>query len=126
MTVGMQLDLNIVLDRFMSIIGLTVALMASKSLIIMALCRVFGFSLSTAIHVGLLLSQGGEFSFVLFDLADIHHLLDHSLAQTLLVVVTMSMALTPPYRAAGQETCFHAGEICDFQARATWSTKRST
>jgi CPA2 family monovalent cation:H+ antiporter-2 len=95
MTVGMSLNLEMLLERFLGIISLTIALMATKSLIIMALCRVFGFTLSTAIHVGLLLSQGGEFAFVLFGLADTAGVIDHDMAQILLVVVTTSMALTP-------------------------------
>jgi len=102
MTVGMSLNLHMLLDRFMSIVGLTVALMAAKSLIIMALCRVFGFTLSSAIHVGLLLSQGGEFAFVLFSLAGNTGMLDGPLTQILLVVVTMSMALTPLIAQIGQ------------------------
>jgi monovalent cation:H+ antiporter-2, CPA2 family len=95
MTVGMSLNLDMLIERFPSIIGLTVTLMASKALIIMALCRVFGFSLSTAIHAGLLLSQGGEFAFVLFTLAGAQGIMDNETTQVLLVVVTMSMAFTP-------------------------------
>lgn len=95
MTVGMSLNLDTLLDRFGSIAALSVALMFSKALIIMALCRVFGFSLSTAIHAGLLLSQGGEFAFVLFRLAGSGGLINDELTQILLVVVTVSMALTP-------------------------------
>jgi monovalent cation:H+ antiporter-2, CPA2 family len=95
MTVGMSLDLAMLLDRFWSIAALSVALMGSKALVIMALCRLFGFSLSAAIHVGLLLSQGGEFAFVLFNLAGLNGLLEKETVQTLLVVVSVSMALTP-------------------------------
>lgn len=102
MTVGMSLNLNMLLDRFMSIIGLAIALMAAKSLIIMALCRVFGFTLSAAIHIGLLLSQGSEFAFVLFGLAGTNGMLDPMLSQILLVVVTVSMALTPLFAQIGQ------------------------
>lgn len=103
MTVGMSLDTTMLLERFFSIIGLTVALMAAKSLIIIVLCRAFGFSLPTAIYVGLLLSQGGEFAFALFALAGLQGLIDNPLSQTLLVVITMSMALTPLVAHAGRK-----------------------
>lgn len=103
MTVGMSLDLTMLLDRFLSIIGLTVALMAGKALIIMALSRLFGFSLSSAIHAGLLLSQGSEFAFVLFSLAGAQNLLDTDLTQMLLVVITLSMALTPLVAQIGKK-----------------------
>ncbi len=102
MTVGMSLNLDMLYDRFPSIIGLSVALMLSKALIIMALCRVFGFSLSTALHTGLLLSQGGEFAFVLFGLAGSLGVINADISQTLLVVVTVSMALTPMIAQLGK------------------------
>ncbi len=102
MTVGMSLNLDMLGEQFLNIIGLTIALMATKALIIMALCRIFGFTLSTAIHLGLLLSQGGEFAFALFTLAATNGMLSAEIAQVLLVVVTMSMALTPLAAELGQ------------------------
>lgn len=95
MTVGMSLNIDMLMAKFTSIIGITIALMACKTLIIMGLCRIFKFNLSTATHVGLLLSQGSEFAFVLFSLAGENGIIDHELSQILLVVVTMSMAFTP-------------------------------
>lgn len=103
MTVGMSLNINMLNERFFSIIGLTIALMASKSLIIMALCRVFGFSLSTAVHVGLLLSQGSEFAFILFGIVAVNGILDPTTAQVLLVVITVSMTLTPIFANLGKK-----------------------
>lgn len=104
MTVGMSLNLDMLLQRFGSIIGLTVALMGCKALIIMGLCRIFRFHLGVAVHVGLLLSQGGEFAFILFSLAAERGLLHNEIAQILLVVVTMSMALTPLIAQLGKKT----------------------
>ncbi|MDX2074661.1 MAG: monovalent cation:proton antiporter-2 (CPA2) family protein [Alphaproteobacteria bacterium] len=95
MTVGMSLNVSMLLDQFISIIGLTVALMAAKAFIIIVLCRAFNFSLGSSIHAGLLLSQGGEFAFVLFSLAGEYNLIPVDLNQILLVTVTVSMALTP-------------------------------
>ena len=60
---------------------LTVALMACKAIIVMGLSRIFGLSLSTAIQVGLLLSQGSEFAFILFSLASTQGILDGALTQ---------------------------------------------
>lgn len=103
MTVGMSLNLDMLIDKFLGIIGLTVALMAIKSLIIVALCRIFGFSLSSAIHTGLLLSQGSEFAFVLFSIAGKNAIINNELAQMLMVVVTLSMALTPLVAQLGKK-----------------------
>jgi|CXWL01.1.fsa_nt_gi CPA2 family monovalent cation:H+ antiporter-2 len=103
MTVGMSLNIDMLISHFAGIIGLTVTLMFCKTLIIMALCRVFGFYLSTATHVGLLLSQGGEFAFILFSLAGNNGIIGNELSQILLVVVTMSMALTPLVAQLGKK-----------------------
>jgi len=95
MTVGMSLNLDMLMEHFAAIAGLVIALMSAKSLIIMGLSRVFGFSLSAAIHTALMLSQGSEFAFILFNLAQTQGILSPLLSQILLVVVTVSMALTP-------------------------------
>ena len=103
MTVGMSLNLETLYQHFFSIVLITLLVMLCKALIIMALCRVFGFSLSTAVHSGLTLSQGSEFAFVLFSLAAGKGILPAELAQMLSVIVTVSMALTPLAAAAGKK-----------------------
>jgi len=95
MTVGMSLNVDMLLNKFLGIIALTLALMALKALIIMLLCRAFNFALSASIHTGFLLAQGGEFAFVLFALASSYGIITGDLSQVLLVMVTVSMALTP-------------------------------
>lgn len=107
MTVGMSLNVEMLIDKFASILGLTIALMAAKAFIIMLLCRAFNFSLSTAVHTGLLLSQGGEFAFVLFSLANDYGLIAPDIAQILLVMVTVSMALTPLAADLGNRIAHH-------------------
>ena len=95
MTVGMSLNVSMLITHFIEIISITAGLMIFKTIIIMALCRVFNFGLGTAAHVGLLLSQGGEFGFILFTLASDNGIIGVELSQILLVVVTISMAFTP-------------------------------
>ena len=97
MSVGMSIDMGLIHDQWLVILGLTLALILGKATIIMGLCRIFGFPLGSSIHSGLLLAQGGEFAFVLFGLASQESigLLPQSQAQILLLVVTISMALTP-------------------------------
>jgi CPA2 family monovalent cation:H+ antiporter-2 len=106
MTVGMSLNLEVMYQHFWGIITLTLVLMGVKSLIIMALCRIFGFSLSTAIHSGLILSQGSEFAFILFSLAASKGVLPLNVSQLLLVIVTVSMALTPLVAFIGKRIAF--------------------
>jgi CPA2 family monovalent cation:H+ antiporter-2 len=106
MVVGMSLDIDTLITYFGSIVALTILLMLFKTLIIMALCRMFGFSLSTAVYTGLLLSQGGELSFVLFSLPGSQAVLGNAISQVLMVVVTVSMALTPIAGQLGRRLAF--------------------
>lgn len=103
MTVGMNIDVQEIYGQIANIIILSVALITLKTLIIMALCILFGFNKGVALQSGLLLSQGGEFAFILFDLGKKTGILEVSTANTLLLVVTFTMALTPMLATLGQK-----------------------
>ena len=95
MAIGMTLDLTVVRDNWALVIGLVVGVMAVKTLVIMALAIGFGTGRLRAFQMGLLLSQGGEFGFVLFAAAAQGLLITKPAAQLFGAVVTLSMALTP-------------------------------
>ncbi|MFK7973994.1 MAG: cation:proton antiporter [Rickettsiaceae bacterium] len=95
MSVGMKIDVMEIYHQLTTIITLTLALILLKGFIISTLCILFGFNRGVAVHAGLLLSQGGEFAFILFGLGKEHGVLEEGLANVLLLVVTCSMALTP-------------------------------
>jgi voltage-gated potassium channel Kch len=69
--------------------------MATKTLVITLLARLFGKPWLPAFQMGLLLSQGGEFGFVLFAEAQRGLLIAPQAVQLFSAVVTLSMALTP-------------------------------
>lgn len=94
-SVGMTLDLGVLAERAGLILGLALAVMAVKTAIIAAIARAFGSPLKRALPMGLLLSQGGEFGFVLFGAAERGLLLSPAAASLFGAVVTVSMALTP-------------------------------
>ena len=94
-SVGMTLDLGILAERAGLILGLALAVMAVKTAIIATIARAFGSPLKSALPMGLLLSQGGEFGFVLFGAAERGLLLSPAAASLFGAVVTVSMALTP-------------------------------
>lgn len=94
-SVGMTLDLGILTERAGLILGLALAVMAVKTAIIALLAKLFGSPLKSALPMGLLLSQGGEFGFVLFGAAERGLLLSSAAASLFAAVVTVSMALTP-------------------------------
>lgn len=107
MTVGMTIDLHAIYNDLFLIIGLSVWLILLKGAIILGLTRLFGFAWGPAMHSGLLLAQGGEFAFILFNLAaskDIG-LIDQYSVQILLTVVTATMALTPALSKLGEKIC---------------------
>lgn len=95
MTVGMALNLEIVFQHFGLILLGSLGLMIGKAIIIILLCRAFGFGLAASVNAGVLLSQGGEFAFVLLSLASAEGVVPASTAQVTIVIVTFTMALTP-------------------------------
>lgn len=95
MAVGLSLDINVILDRALLIIVAVPAMMALKAGVIYGLCRVTGSSHNDAIRIAFLLPQGGEFGFVLFTTAAASGLFSGEVASLLIVIVTLSMALTP-------------------------------
>lgn len=103
MTVGMNIDALEMYNKISHIITLSVALIAIKTLIITAFCILFGFNKGVAFYAGLLLSQGGEFAFILFSLGKENGILEKNTANILLLVVTFTMALTPLLAALGRK-----------------------
>lgn len=103
MTVGMKIDVKEIYEQLGHIITMSIALIIIKTLIISALCILFGFDKGVSIHSGLLLSQGGEFAFILFGLGKEHGIIEESSANILLLVVTCTMAVTPLLSILGQK-----------------------
>ena len=104
MTIGMSFDFNMLIKSFPYIVLASLAIIATKASIIITLCRVFKFPLAPSIHTGLLLSQGGEFAFVVFLIAVQQKFLSPNLSQFLMTTVTFTMALTPILATFGRKT----------------------
>ncbi|WP_395613178.1 cation:proton antiporter [Allosphingosinicella sp.] len=95
LSVGMMLDLHAIADRPFFVIGMALALIALKAGIIMGLAMLFRMAWRPALGLGLLLSQGGEFGFVLFAQAQSAMLIEPEAASLFGAIVTLSMASTP-------------------------------
>jgi CPA2 family monovalent cation:H+ antiporter-2/glutathione-regulated potassium-efflux system protein KefB len=95
LAVGMMLDLPAIAERPLFVASMAVALIALKAGIIFALARAFRMPWRAALALGLLLSQGGEFGFVLFAQAADALLISPQAASLFGAVVTLSMATTP-------------------------------
>jgi len=95
LSVGMLLDLTVVAARPLSVIALAAGVIVTKTMLITGLSRTFGSSWTRSFRLGLLLSQAGEFGFVLFAQATAAILITPEAAALFGAVVTLSMAATP-------------------------------
>ena len=95
LAVGMMLDLNAIAERPLFVAGIAAALVATKTAIIFGVARLFGMTWREAFALGLLLSQGGEFGFVLFAQAQEAQLVAPEAASVFGAIITVSMATTP-------------------------------
>lgn len=93
-TVGMKIDLLFFAQHIIEIILLLLVVLILKSLVIYAIVRL-NASKTTAMKTAFALSQVGEFSFAIFALAGSEGLIDDSVAQLLVLIVVLSMILTP-------------------------------
>lgn len=92
--VGMKIDIAVFIDKIGLIVGIFISVFIIKSIIMYLLLRI-GSSHRRSLKAALALSQVGEFSFVIFALANMGGLLDSDLAQLLVLIVIFSMIVTP-------------------------------
>ncbi|MFN6933852.1 MAG: cation:proton antiporter [Tsuneonella sp.] len=95
LAVGMMLDLGAIAERPLFVLFAAIGLIAIKAAVIGGLGLLIGMAWRNALALGLLLSQGGEFGFVLFAQAQQGLLIDPEAASLFGAVVTISMAATP-------------------------------
>ena len=103
MTVGMGLNLELLQEQWLVLMGLLVALVLVKATILLLLSRAFGLSLAVAAAIALMLAQGGEFGFVLFSLAQQAGAISTHTAHVAVLVVGLSMAVTPLLLSSSRE-----------------------
>lgn len=95
LSVGMMLDLTAIAERPVFVLGMAAALIATKTIVITGLAMAFRMPWRQALGLGLLLSQGGEFGFVLFAQAQNALLIAPEAVSVFSAVVTLSIATTP-------------------------------
>jgi len=94
-TTGASINLQLLFEEWPVVMGLVVGLIGVKSLLIFLSGPLFGLTRAESARTGLLMSQGGEFAFVLLSLANSLDVLPQELNKLLIIVVVISMALTP-------------------------------
>jgi monovalent cation:proton antiporter-2 (CPA2) family protein len=95
LAVGMTLDLATIANRPLFVVGIAAAVIVIKGVLIAGLARMFGNNWKRSVRLGLLLSQAGEFGFVLFAQAAAARLILPEAASLFAAIVTLSMATTP-------------------------------
>jgi len=93
--VGMSVNLGLIGKHPVALIGLALAMIAIKFIVLYAVSRLSGGDNGVARKLAIALAPGGEFAFVLFGIAGGGGLIAPDLEQSLIVVVTLSMMLAP-------------------------------
>lgn len=95
MTVGMSLDIRqIMLQPVFFLFGLIV-LIAVKVIAFWLVGKWFKVDIATSLPAAFLLSQTGEFAFIIFQVASQHNIIPDPLLQQLVLLVAVSMMVTP-------------------------------
>ena len=95
MTVGMSIELTAVWTYLGWILAGVLGLLIVKGAMIFGLASFFGLRRAVAIELALLLSQAGEFAFVVIGLARGYDILQPEVATGAVAVVALSMMTTP-------------------------------
>jgi len=93
--VGMSVNIGQLIAEPVSIIGLVMGLIVIKFVVLYVLGRLFSLPVRCARNLAFVLPQGGEFAFVLFSAAISQHVLEQALVDKLILIVSVSMAMTP-------------------------------
>ncbi|MFM1681785.1 monovalent cation:proton antiporter family protein [Aeromonas salmonicida] len=94
-TIGMTMDWQLVALAWWQVIFCVFGLILIKSLLVLLAGGLMGERKRDAMAAGIMLSQVGEFGFVLLALANHHALLEHQLVSLLIGIGVISIAMTP-------------------------------
>ena len=94
-SVGASIDFSLLFANPVMILALVVTLIAVKFAVLFALSRVFKMPLNSGMLFAFALAQGGEFAFVLFSFATKNSVISTDIANPLIVVVALTMVITP-------------------------------
>jgi CPA2 family monovalent cation:H+ antiporter-2 len=94
-TVGMQIDVALLLREPLVILGAVAGLFALKAVIIAPLARAFGLTWPRAVETAFLLGSAGEFAFVVVAAASRGGAIPQTTAEYMLLVAALSLFITP-------------------------------
>ncbi len=102
-TVGMSIDLDLIWRGGWIVAVLVALLLFGKGALLAGLAWMFGTPAAQPLNLGILLAQSGEFAFVLLGVGMASGALGAEIGQMLLVVVALTMVLTPFLASLGRE-----------------------
>lgn len=108
-TVGMQIDIQLLLSQPVLILAGVIGLFALKIAIIAPLAKLFGLSWPRAIETAFLLGQAGEFAFVIIAAARAGGAIPQDTANFMLIVTALSIFITPLIASLGGRVAAHIG-----------------
>jgi CPA2 family monovalent cation:H+ antiporter-2 len=94
--IGMNLDLGLLVSDPVFILSASLLLVTIKTMVIFGILLLAKQQKTDGMRVGLMLSQGGEFAFVIMAQAASNGLIDSQIANQVTLIVGISMALTSP------------------------------
>lgn len=95
MSVGAGINFGVMVENMSTVIGLTALLVLTKGAVLLLLAQSFGLRKRDKWLFTLGLAQAGEFGFVLVSFSLQENVLQERLAQVLMLVIALSMLLTP-------------------------------
>jgi monovalent cation:proton antiporter-2 (CPA2) family protein len=118
-TVGMSLDLTVLMREWAQILVILVLLVSLKATVVFIAALAVRIPLRVAVQLSFLLSQGSEFTFVIFAIPALNSALGPSLSAVLVTAVAASLALTPTLTDLGNK-------IATWLANKHWQTQLAT
>lgn len=94
-TIGMSIQIDLLLEFWPRLLLFTIALIAIKALLISFLVRILGDPKGTALDTGLALAQAGEFGLALLALGEMNNIIPHDQASFIMLIAIFSMAASP-------------------------------
>lgn len=102
-SVGMMLDIGFLLHNWLEVVSLVVAALLTNTFINAGILRASNFSWKESIYAGVLLSQIGEFSFVLAAVGYQANIINEYGYQLALCVISLSLLVSPAWIASGKK-----------------------
>lgn len=94
-TIGMNIDLTLLLTYWPRIILFTIVLLVIKTLVVAVSVRLLGYGTRDALRVGLNLAQAGEFGIALMALALLNQIVPSEQASFVTIIAILSMVASP-------------------------------